>query len=149
MAVVVVPLLDVAFKNKILSKTEGASILLACIGVGLLELGPEGGLTISSGDVLAFMQTIFFGVGYWRLEAESHKHSHNAGRLTVGQLSAVAFGSLIYAFTEIGFGHIDVSLADKVMDWLGDPFIIGALIWTGLVSTALALVSSCVSATKT
>lgn len=141
LAVVVVPILDVLFKSKILSKIEIASVLMACVGVGLLELGPEGGLTISSGDVLAFMQTIFFGMGYWRLESESHQHSHNAGRLTVGQLSAVAFGSMVYALTEMGFGHLDISLADKLMEWLGDPFIVGALMWTGLISTALALVS--------
>jgi len=142
LAVVVVPILDVLLKNKVLRKMEVVSVLIACLGVGLLELGPEGGLTISSGDVLAFMQTIFFGVGYWRLEAESHAHNEQAARLTIGQLSAVAFGSTVYAFTELGFGHLGVTSTEQVMDWLRDPFIIGSLIWAGLFSTALALVSS-------
>ena len=141
LAVMVVPVLDVVFKSKVLKKSEMASVLVACLGVGLLELGPEGGLTISSGDVLAFMQTIFFGVGYWRLESESHTHSHQAARLTVGQLSAVGFGSLVYAMTEFGFGHLDVTSIDQVFGWFEDPFIIAALFWTGLISTALALVS--------
>jgi len=139
LAVVVVPILDVLFKSKVLKKIEVASVLIACLGVGLLELGPEGGLKISSGDVLAFMQTIFFGVGYWRLESESHQHSHQAGRITSGQLSAVAFGSLIYAVTECGFGHLEMSSTSQIMDWFSDPFIIGSLVWAGLISTALAL----------
>ncbi len=143
LAVVVVPILDVLFKRKILKKVEVASILIACIGVGLLELGPEGGLTISSGDILAFMQTIFFGVGYWRLEAESQMHSHHAARLTIGQLVAVAIGSTVYALTELGFGHLDTFSPVQIIELLGNPMIIGALFWTGLVSTALALV--CIS----
>lgn len=150
LAVVVVPILDVMFKSKILKPTEIASVLIACLGVGMLELGPEGGLTISSGDVLAFMQTIFFGIGYWRLESESHTHSDQAARLTIGQLSAVGVGSLFYAFTELGFGHLGISSFEQVIGWFEDPFIVGALLWTGLISTALALVSIlCVSGTTT
>lgn len=130
-------MLDVLVKGKILQKKEIASVALACFGVGLLEIGPEG-LTVKMGDILAFMQTIFFGIGYWRLEAVSHAHPHQAARVTVGQLSAVAAGACLYALTEFGLGHVDVSF-DLVAEWLGDRFIMGALLWTGLISTALAL----------
>jgi hypothetical protein len=139
----VVPILDVMFKGKILKQRELVSVLLACFGVGLLELGPSGGLHVTSGDLLAFAQTIFFGIGYWRLESESHAHSNQAARLTVGQLTAVACGAVVYALTEIGLGHVDIASMDQLVDWLGDPFILGALVWTGLVSTALALVRIC------
>lgn len=141
LAVVVVPILDLLVKRKMLRGLQVASVLIACLGVGLLELGPSGGLHISSGDVLAFMQTIFFGVGYWRLEEESHTHNEQAGRLTVGQLCAIAFGSAVYAVTEFAFGHLDMSSTEHMMEWFGDPFVIGALVWAGLISTALALVS--------
>ena len=141
LAVIVVPILDFLLKKKVLKGVEVASVIIACVGVGLLELGPSGELTISSGDVLAFMQTIFFGVGYWRLESESQAYSQQSARLTVGQLAAVAFGSAIYAGTEMGFGHLDPNLGGHLIEWLMDPVIVGSLFWTGLISTALALVS--------
>jgi drug/metabolite transporter (DMT)-like permease len=84
------------------------------------------------------MQTIFFGIGYWRLESVSHAYSHQAGRITVGQLAAVAAGSTLYAFSELSFGHLKLDI-DIFVDWFGDPFILFALMWTGLISTALAL----------
>jgi drug/metabolite transporter (DMT)-like permease len=140
----VVPILDVLFKGKILKQRELAAVVLACFGVGLLELGPSGGLHITSGDLLAFSQTIFFGIGYWRLESASHAHPHHAARLTVGLLLAVAVGAAVYALAEFGLGHI-VASVDQFIGWLGDPFIVFALVWTGLVSTALALYLETVS----
>jgi drug/metabolite transporter (DMT)-like permease len=132
-----VPILDCLFRGKVLKRHEIAAVAFACFGVGLLEVGPAG-LTISSGDLLAFMQTIFFGIGYWRLESVSHAYSHQAGRITVGQLAAVAAGSTLYAFSELSFGHLKLDI-DIFVDWFGDPFILFALMWTGLISTALAL----------
>lgn len=134
---VVVPLLDALVRGKILQNKEIASVALACFGVGLLEVGPTG-LSITPGDILAFMQTIFFGIGYWRLGSVSHSHPHQAARVTVGQLTAVAGGATLYALTEFGLGHLDASV-DLFIEWLGDPFILCALVWTGLISTALAL----------
>jgi drug/metabolite transporter (DMT)-like permease len=111
--------------------------LLACVGVGFLELGPTGDISFSPGDLLALGQTFFFGIGYWRLESESQKHPHNSARLTVGQLGAVAGGSLMYAIADLGIRNFPS--VDQITGWLGDPFIVGALVWTGLASTALAL----------
>eukprot|EP00934_Nitzschia_sp_Nitz4_P001545 Nitzschia sp. Nitz4//scaffold23_size168460//123415//124982//NITZ4_002239-RA/size168460-processed-gene-0.233-mRNA-1//1//CDS//3329543695//1545//frame0 len=141
LAVVVPPVLDVLFRSKILQGVEILSILIACAGVGLLELGPTGDVKISFGDILAFMQTIFFGVGYWRLEEESHNHNEQAGRLTMGQLFAVAFGSIVYALSEFGLGHTNPEELppDGLFGWMQSPFVIGALFWAGLMSTALAL----------
>ena len=115
------------------------SILLSCFGVGLLELGPEGDLKFSWGDIYAMGQTFCFGIGYWRLEAVSHQHSHQSGRLTVGQLGGVAAGSTLFALLEMIFEEDGFPSIEQWVDWLGDYFILGALIWTGLVSTALAL----------
>lgn len=137
LSVVVVPILDALFKSKILKQRDIASIALACIGVGFLELGPTGDLVFSLGDLLCLGQTLAFGVGYWRLESESQKHPHHAARLTVGQLAAVAGGSVIYCFAELGVRNFP--RVDQFVTWLGDPFIIAALMWTGLISTALAL----------
>ena len=139
MAVVVVPLLDAAFKGKLLKGRDIGAVVLACLGVALLQLGPTGDFGISAGDMLALGQTLFFGIGYWRLEAESHKHPHHAARLTVGQLVAVAGGSAMYALMELALNVHDIPSIEQFVAWLGDPFIVGALLWTGLISTALAL----------
>ena len=81
---IIVPLLDMLFKGKILQKQQMLSVLLACIGVGFLELGPTGDLNVTSGDMMAFAQTVFFGIGYWRLESVSHTFPRQAARVTVG-----------------------------------------------------------------
>eukprot|EP00536_Pseudo-nitzschia_multiseries_P013361 jgi/Psemu1/211431/e_gw1.567.2.1 len=143
LAVMIVPILDVIMNGRILHKNEIFSVILACIGTGLLEIGPTG-LQISNGDALAFMQTIFFGIGYWRLESVSHAHPSASARLTVGQLNAIAGASWIYAATGYGLGHVDISLS-LFIKWLRDPFVLGAILWTGLISTALALYLETVS----
>jgi len=143
LAVMVVPILDVIMSGRILQRTEIVSVILACIGTGLLEIDPNG-LQISASDVLAFTQTIFFGIGYWRLESVSHAHPDQSARVTVGQVNAIAGASLIYASTEFGLGHVDISL-DLFRKWMGNPFILGAILWTGLMSTALALYLETVS----
>ena len=139
LAVVLVPILDMVFKSKSLTVQTAMSILLSCFGVGLLELGPEGDLTFTWGDMYAMGQTFCFGIGYWRLEAVSHQHSHQSGRLTVGQLGGVAAGSTLFALLELVFDEDGFPSIEQWIDWLGNYFILGALIWTGLVSTALAL----------
>mmetsp|Transcript_4804 Transcript_4804/g.13876 ORF Transcript_4804/g.13876 Transcript_4804/m.13876 type:complete len:314 (-) Transcript_4804:1390-2331(-) len=143
LAVMVVPILDVVMTGRILHRSEIISVILACIGTGLLEIGSTG-FQISSGDVLAFMQTIFFGIGYWRLESVSHAHPNVSARVTVGQLNAITGVSWIYAATGYGLGNLDISWS-LFRKWLGDPFVIGAILWTGLISTALALYLETVS----
>jgi drug/metabolite transporter (DMT)-like permease len=152
LAVIVVPILDCFLRGKILDGKAAGAVALACAGVGLLELGPTGDIHVTSGDLMALSQTLFFGVGYWRLESASHGHPHQAARLTVGQLSAVAMGAAIYTTSEFALGHVTAT-TDQFVEWLGDPFIVGSLVWTGLVSTALALymetvASKVVSATE-
>ena len=126
------------------------AISLAIAGVGMLQLGPsastaetvavvsggiEGGSFVSTGDILSFAQCLFFGIGYWRLEAGANKFPNQAPRMTAGQLVGIAIGSLVYC---ISSGQIpdDVS---TVVNWMTDPFVLQALLWTGLISTALAL----------
>mmetsp|Transcript_4310 Transcript_4310/g.12322 ORF Transcript_4310/g.12322 Transcript_4310/m.12322 type:complete len:650 (+) Transcript_4310:362-2311(+) len=138
LAVVVVPLLDAAIKNKLLKKQDVIAIGLASLGVGLLELGPTG-ISVSLGDLFAFGQTIFFGIGYWRLEDVSQKHPTQPGRITVGQLGGVAAGSVLFAIVEAQIKQGVPIPIDQWMAWFSDPFIVASLMWTGLISTAMAL----------
>ena len=76
------------------------SVILAMLGVGLLQLGPSivsgTPLTITSGDLFCLGQALLFGIGYWRLEDVSTQYPSEAGRVTVGQLGGVALGSIAF-----------------------------------------------------
>ena len=135
---IVVPILDCLWKQKKLDGKGLGAVALACLGVGFLELGPSGDIHVTTGDLLAFTQTVFFGVGYWRLESHSQEHSQQAAQLTVGQLCAVSGGATIFALVEYMLGNVSVT-SGMFAEWATNPFIVGSLLWTGLVSTALAL----------
>ena len=112
---------------------------MALGGVALLQLGPSASstlnslFTISTGDIFCFAQALFFGIGYWRLEKAAGDFPNQAGRITMGQLLGVAGGSLLYCTTT------DLPSIGLVAEWLSNPFVRQALVWTGLFSTALAL----------
>lgn len=141
LAVIVVPLLDNFFKSKQLGAKGMGSIALAIAGVAALQLGPallnSGGdvALMESGDWFCLAQALFFGIGYWRLESTSSKYPNQAGRITAGQLLAVAAGSLAYVFA----GPEHLPTMHELQGWLTDGFIVKSLLWTGLISTAMAL----------
>ena len=70
LAVIVVPILDTLFAKK---KSPGTIIstlipaVLAACGVAVLELG--GTDLPGVGDLWAFLQPLFFGLGFWRIES--------------------------------------------------------------------------------
>jgi drug/metabolite transporter (DMT)-like permease len=162
LAVLVVPLLDQVFSKKPLRSTQWIATMSALVGVGLLELGSNmpqiaGVQSIvtmlqstihpdSLGDFYCLLQALFFGVGYWRLEHASQKYPQQAGRVTAGQLLAVAGGSWLYwGATNVNtLSSTTWSLPTMFNSLVSfctglDPWIWGAIAWTGLVSTALAI----------
>ena len=120
---------------------------MAIGGVAMLQLGPNIVTsaaaasadsvfsTTTLGDLFCLAQAIFFGIGYWRLESASVRYPDQAGRMTAGQLLAVAGGSTLFWLVSSD----SVPSLAQVQNWLSDPFILASLGWTGLVSTALAL----------
>ena len=140
LAVIVVPLLDSFFRGKQMGPKEISSVALAIAGVGLLQLGPsvaEGvPMEVASGDFFCLGQALMFGIGYWRLEAISSQYPTQAGRITIGQLVGVALGATIFMGAT---QHDNLPTLDQLQAWCTDPFVAGALLWTALVSTALAL----------
>jgi drug/metabolite transporter (DMT)-like permease len=137
LAVVVVPLLD-WITGKSLKGREMAGIVLALAGVAFLELGgvSASDLQLSSGDVASLIQPLAFGMGFWRMEKAMHKHPDQANRSTAAQLLAVFLGSALYT------GWTDpASFQDfaHIHQWLTDPFILAALVWTGCITTALTV----------
>lgn len=138
LAVVVVPILDHLTGKKI-SKREIMGALLAVSGVAFLELDSlvaGSAPSLSSGDLYSLVQPLAFGVGFWRMEHYMRKFPLDAMKLTAAQLSTVAISSLgVAMFTS----HASIPDLTQLTEWLSDPKILGALLWTGLVTTALTV----------
>ncbi len=143
LAVVVVPILDFLSGKKILSR-EVIGALFAVVGVGFLELdglsagvGAGSGPLLSTGDLFTLVQPLAFGMGFWRVEHYMRKYPSSANQLTAAQLSAIALSSIACFLYTSGFdGLPDLS---QWSQWLHDPTIIGAVCWTGLITTGLTV----------
>uniref|UniRef100_A0A7S3L6W3 EamA domain-containing protein n=1 Tax=Amphora coffeiformis TaxID=265554 RepID=A0A7S3L6W3_9STRA len=137
-AILVVPVLDMAFKGRPLGLPGAISISLAMFGMGLLQLGGMDRLSESAfslADVFCACQAIFFGIGYWRLENGAGKFPGQAGRITMGILLGVAFGAFSYSML---MGIVPPPEA-IVLTLYHMPMLTASLLWTGLGSTAFAL----------
>ena len=135
LAVVVVPLLDFFFDGKKIKTKDLVALALSVLGVGLLELTDGASFTLN--DAFTFIQPLAFGVGFWRMEKAIAKHPSSAKMLTAAQLLAVAGVSDLYcAATSFQTPFPD---AAQITHWLTTPAVLGALLWTGLITTALTV----------
>ena len=99
LAVIVVPILDTLFSK---SKAPGSVIstlipaVLAACGVAALELG--GSDLPGVGDLWAFLQPLFFGLGFWRIESfmKICKQPGEAQAFTGAMMSVVAAMALMW-----------------------------------------------------
>ena len=145
LAVVMVPLLDyLAGKQLLTRQVLGAT--LAVVGVGFLELeglgggGTSGGMAaLSPGDIASLVQPIAFGLGFWRMEAAMKKCGDEAERATAAQLFAVFLGSAAYMGIMGAMDPSTLPSGEQFVSWVTDPVILGALFWTGVVTTALTI----------
>eukprot|EP00540_Astrosyne_radiata_P023416 CAMPEP_0116847394 /NCGR_PEP_ID=MMETSP0418-20121206/14408_1 /TAXON_ID=1158023 /ORGANISM="Astrosyne radiata, Strain 13vi08-1A" /LENGTH=431 /DNA_ID=CAMNT_0004478831 /DNA_START=395 /DNA_END=1690 /DNA_ORIENTATION=+ len=134
LSVVVVPLLDWAIGKK-LSRDQMWGAVLAVMGVAFLELGPgAANLSLGSGDLASMMQPVGFGIAFWRMERAMHLYPNEASRATAAQLLAVFLVSLIYGSTVEPLPDVNT-----IMSWLSNFSILGALFWTGIVTTAITV----------
>jgi len=138
LAVVTVPVLD-WLTGKNLKRRELLGATMALVGVAFLELGGETAsdlLQFSKGDIASLIQPLAFGMGFWRMERAMHKFPDQANRSTAAQLLAVFGGSLAYtAVTDLP-SLLDVA---QVQQWLSDPSLLAALVWTGVMTTAVSV----------
>jgi len=138
LSVVVVPILDVLFKKKSLSVQSLVGLLCAVVGVGLLELSGTN-LSLTMGDLFTFAQPLFFGIGIWKMEEAMHRYPMEAKRITASQVLMVAICSVVNCLIiqpYFGTGCQPPSV-DQVVSWVTNPSILGALLWTGVITTAL------------
>lgn len=114
---------------------------IAVAGVAIVELkGGAGGANI--GDALSFAQPIGFGLGYLILEDLMAKRPDTALAVSAIKLSVVALASLaMFEFTPLIKEGVD-SFAFSLPDFsaiIASPVAMGGILYTGLVTTALAL----------
>lgn len=97
----------------------------------------EGFAMVEPGDLATYLQPVTFGVGFWRMEKAMNEHPNDALRLTASQLLSVFLVSTIYMMT--GGGGVEPPTISVLKEWLTDPSILSALVWTGLVTTAFTV----------
>lgn len=142
LAVVIVPILDFLAGKKILPR-EVAGALLAVAGVAFLELdglqaGDAAGFSLTSGEIFSLVQPVAFGIGFWRMEYFMRKHPNEAMKLTAAQLTAIALASIAsYLLSTGGIG--DLPDPAQFLAWMTNGTIISAILWTGLITTALTV----------
>mmetsp|Transcript_3336 Transcript_3336/g.5241 ORF Transcript_3336/g.5241 Transcript_3336/m.5241 type:complete len:563 (+) Transcript_3336:121-1809(+) len=139
LAVVVVPILD-ALTGKHMPLNSIIGAIMALLGVSILEIGDgdiHSALSLSSGDLASLVQPLVFGMGFWRMEDAMHKYPSEAPRLTAAQLFSVAVVSVSYCL--LGGGGVDPPALHQIVEWVTDPSLLTALLWTGLVTTALTI----------
>lgn len=167
LAVVWCPLLEFLVDKKPVGMSTWVAAAMAIVGVGLLELGPDGGISLDWGDAWALLQCVGFGTALWSTEKMMAKNPDQTLPITAVQVAVVAGCSLLWFFLgggsiahildsrtgiatpEIGgleFGGLEWgSLGDSVrsfMDLLPAGVslqALGAVAWTGIVTTALTL----------
>jgi len=138
LAVVTVPVLDFLSGKKILPR-EVTGAFLAILGIAFLEMdGLQVGdaFQLSSGDLFSLVQPLAFGAGFWRMEHYMRKFPTEAMKLTASQLAVIGVSSIMSFLITSGGDIPDVS---QVITWLSNPTIIGAICWTGLITTALTV----------
>jgi len=145
LAVVIVPFLDFVAGKQIL-KREILGAMLAVMGVGFLEMdGLQADLAgasdsfLTPGVLWSLVQPLAFGMGYWRIEHYTRAFPSEGKRLASSQLFSIAALTVMSAiFMDNGTSTIIPEIS-QFMEWLSVPEVLGAILWTGVVTTALTV----------
>lgn len=118
-----------------------APAALAVLGVAIVELQGAGGAP-TIGDALSFAQPIGFGMGYLQLEELMRKRPETALPVSAIKLVVVALASLgMFELTPLFADNVGTVLP-SLPDFgaiLSSPVAMGGILYTGIVTTALAL----------
>ena len=158
LSVIVVPLLEATLgTEKADSKVPWYQpllpALLATAGVGCLELG--GSEAPGVGDLWAFAQPLFFGLGFWRVEGymKGSREPGEAQAFTGAMMAMVAAGSMVWAGHDFLWpllqlqqqadaggiaaeGGVVAALQGQLAH-LSDWHVGLAVLWTGIMTTAI------------
>jgi drug/metabolite transporter (DMT)-like permease len=118
---------------------------VAVAGVAIVELWGAAG-SPTSGDLLSFAQPIGFGMGYLQLEELMKRRPDLALPVSAVKLGVVALASLLYF--ELGPWILSDMVTNSVDSLIripdlgaifASPVALGGILYTGLVTTAMAL----------
>lgn len=127
--------------------------VLAVIGVAIVELQGAGGAP-TIGDALSFAQPIGFGMGYLQLEDLMRRRPDMAMTVSAIKLIVVAMASLFLfelgpVISNLAMGSTAMLSSNLATEWalripdfgaiLASPVALGGILYTGLITTALAL----------
>jgi drug/metabolite transporter (DMT)-like permease len=133
LAVVIVPLIDRCV-GKQLTRKQIVGAVMAVVGVAFMELGGGPIEALSSGDIASLIQPLAFGAGFWKMEQAMRANPEEASRSTAAQLFTLFCTSAAYM---VAGG--DVPDMTQATTWLSDPMILAAIVWTGVITTALTV----------
>lgn len=141
LAVVIVPIIDFLAGKKILAR-EVVGALLAVVGVAFLEMDglkedlAAGGSLLSPGTLYSLLQPLAFGFGFWRMEHWARKYPEGGMQLTASMMLSIA--SLMVMNSLVSLGGVEgLPEFDQFAAWLSNPTILGATLWTGIVTTVI------------
>mmetsp|Transcript_2755 Transcript_2755/g.5143 ORF Transcript_2755/g.5143 Transcript_2755/m.5143 type:complete len:189 (+) Transcript_2755:520-1086(+) len=115
------------------------------MGVALLEIGGDlavvDGATVensfipSTGTLYSLIQPIAFGMGFWRLEYWTRRYPGPEGGLKLTAAHMMTIASLM--LSSVLIFHSNDGVGYDIQEWMRNPTVIGAILWTGIVTTAI------------
>jgi len=145
LSVVVCPILEALIDGKPQPPRVWGAAALAALGVLMLESGGlSGGSQLSSGDLIGLAQPVFFGAGFYQTEKAMRRHAHAGGAsdafapaaLTTWNLIAVATLSACWVAASGTLPELQATSGAIVAEPGAHLALIGAIAWTGIVTTA-------------
>eukprot|EP00290_Baffinella_frigidus_P043884 CAMPEP_0180277308 /NCGR_PEP_ID=MMETSP0988-20121125/6857_1 /TAXON_ID=697907 /ORGANISM="non described non described, Strain CCMP2293" /LENGTH=421 /DNA_ID=CAMNT_0022248733 /DNA_START=207 /DNA_END=1471 /DNA_ORIENTATION=+ len=132
---------DMVIIGALAAAWDGAAwraVALAIAGAAVLELG--GASPPTTGDAWALVQPLAFGAGFWKTEQLIKKYPDQATQIPAVQVITVGALATVWAAVDASLKGVEVStLVGQVGDGMQNPQILAALLWTGLVTTALTV----------
>ena len=139
--VVVCPVIEKLAGGNI-TKGQWSSVALAVVGAGFLELG--GPVQPAIGDVFGLLQPVGFGIALWKCEVVQKEYPDQGGALTAIQLVVTMLASWAWVVYD-AHGLPPVETFTSAFSTLE---MSGAVLWTGLITTALTVFLQTVSVSK-
>jgi drug/metabolite transporter (DMT)-like permease len=135
LAVLTVPCFEAIEGRTPPERSAWLSAAAAAVGVLFLELGglSEVVAAPNQGDLIALAQPLFFGLGYWRLAAAAKQWPGQALPLVAASSVAAAAAFTAWAWSS----HSLLSAEQLVAAFTREPALLGTLLWTAVVTTAV------------
>jgi len=138
--VIICPVLEFLIDGTPIQRNTWIAATFCLLGVGALELwdSPGSMITHGSGDILALVQALGFGVGIYLSSKMIASKPDQALPVTAAQISTTAFMSMLWCLHDGWIGQPGSEFYALPHLFLESSYsqVAQALVWTGLISTA-------------